>query len=167
MRSELGSYSSVAWPTAASMTRGKGLRHLAVLRSAMSGSWAFRSIRADPWLVCVCVSRCSAAKLTLGAFAPVGSARSVSPWRSAPSMGSGTGGGSLDPVPANYGESDAHHLACRHVSVVGPLARLGGLLLAQLFRQRGGLAVYALGTVVRVEALHHFGQGRQQALQDR
>ena len=79
----------------------------------MSGSWAFRSIRADPWLVCVCVSRCSAAKLTLGAFPPVGSAHSVSPWRSAPSMGSGTGGGSLDPVPANCGESGANHLVCR------------------------------------------------------
>lgn len=53
------------------------------------------------------------------------------------------------------------------IAVAGPLARLGELLQAQLFHQRGRLAVGVLGVVVRVEAQFDKGEGRQQPLQGR
>ena len=53
------------------------------------------------------------------------------------------------------------------IVVAGPLAQLGEVLQAQLFHQRGRLAVGVLGVVVRVEAQFAKGEGRQQAVQDR
>jgi len=51
------------------------------------------------------------------------------------------------------------------VVVAGSRARLGELLQAQFFHQRGRLAVCVLGVVVRVEAQFDKGEGRQQPLQ--